>query len=161
MIDVKKKNTIIFDFGDTLASTVPTFPERIKIALSKLGFEHSDEEFFDAYLFADYLIYRNYISSGTINSNTCQNIAFDTLKTRLKIDTQDNLKHLVKQELKDIDFKRELLESAGNFLEMLSTKDLKLAIISNNDGYTLEKCREPLSFPLRCCVTVRLETSKS
>ena len=143
MIDINRKKTVIFDFGDTLASTIPTFPDRIKIALRNLGFEISDEKFYDAYLFADYQIYKKYISSGTIDSNTCQNIAFDTLSDRLKIDaSKGELRHVVKQKLNEIGFKRVLLEHAGDLLELLKSKGFQLAIISNNDGYTREKCRE-------------------
>ena len=38
MIDIKNKKAIFFDFGDTIASTVPTYPDRIRIALCEIGF---------------------------------------------------------------------------------------------------------------------------
>jgi len=143
MIDSNTKKTVIFDFGDTLASTVPTYPDRIKIAIQKLGCPISDKEFFEAYQFADYQIYKDYISSGTINSAVYQNSLFKILGTSIGFENApEDLKEQVKKELRDISYRRELLENAGEVLEKFKSRDFKLAIISNNDGYTIDKCRE-------------------
>ena len=143
MINSNYKNTVIFDFGDTLASTVPTYPMRISIALRNLGFDFTDNEFIDAYHLADYRIYKNYISSGSISSGIYQNTLFDVLRDSLNIESdREELKKLVRDQLKKIDYKRVLLESADEMLELLRRRGFKLAVISNNDGYTLEKCRQ-------------------
>ena len=143
MIDVNNKKTVIFDFGDTLASTIPTYTDRIKIALRNLGFEFTDKNFFDVYNFADYQIYKNYISSGSTDSAVYQNVLFNTLRTGLKLEVaQEELKRLINIQLGSIGYRRELLEFAGDLLELLKSKDCKLAIISNNDGHTFEKCRD-------------------
>ena len=55
---------------------------------------------------------------------------------------REELKKMVKLNLKEIEYTRELLDNAGDMLEQLRSKGFKLAIISNNDGYTFEKCRE-------------------
>ena len=143
MIDPNTKKTVIFDFGDTLASTVPTYPDRIKIAIRKLGFRFSDKEFSEAYQFADYQICKNYLSNGTISSKIYQDSLYYFLRDVLKIEMpRDELKKAVKINLKEIEYTRELLEHAGNMLEYLRSNGFKLAVISNNDGFTVEKCRE-------------------
>ena len=60
MIDLKNKKAVFFDFGDTLASTVPTYPDRIRIALLEIGFNFTEEQYFRAFQYADYQIYKNY-----------------------------------------------------------------------------------------------------
>ena len=143
MIDSNRKKTVIFDFGDTLASTVPTYPDRIKIAIQKLGFRFSDKEFSEAYQFADYQICKNYLSNGNISSKIYQDSLYYFLSDGLKIEMpREELKKMVKLNLKEIEYTRELLDNAGDMLEQLRSNGFKLAIISNNDGYTFEKCRE-------------------
>ena len=95
MIDSNNKNTVIFDFGDTLASTVPTFPMRIGIALRNLGFDFTDNDFLGAYHLADYRIYQGYKSSGSISYRIYQNTLFDVLRASLNIEMdREELKKL-------------------------------------------------------------------
>lgn len=143
MIDIENKNNVIFDFGDTLASTVPTYPERIRLSLNSLGYKISENEFLDAYQFADYTIYKNYIKNGNLNSGVYRNSFFTVIKERFNIDTDtEELKKQVFSGLKDIGYKRELLPDAAELLELLKTRNMNISIISNNDGHTFEKCRE-------------------
>ena len=107
MLVGKNKSTILFDFGDTLASTVPTYPDRIIFALRNLGHVFTDAEFYDAYHLADYKIFNDYISRGSINSKIYQNTLFDVLGNNLRIPTPGKeLKILVIPEMKKIDYKK-------------------------------------------------------
>lgn len=143
MMSLDDKKIITFDFGDTLASTTPTYPDRIRMALSKSGFEFTDKEFFEAYHFADYLIYKHYVLEGTISLKISQKVLYETLKDRLKIEASpEYLERTVNTQLEQINFKRELMDKAGDLLDALRSKDFRLAIISNNDGLTYQKCRD-------------------
>lgn len=141
MLDIGRKKIITFDFGDTLASTIPTYPDRMRMAMINLGFELTDKEFIDAYHFADYQIYKCYISTGNINATDSYNLLFEILRDRLKIEiSPTHLKKLTWEQMDKIGYRRELTELAGDFLDTLKSKGFALAIISNNDGYTFEKC---------------------
>lgn len=143
MLDIGRKKVVTFDFGDTLATTVPTYPDRIKIAMGRLGFEFTDKKFIDAYHFADYQIYRRYISQGSINGTSSQNLMFEILREELKIEMPlKHLKKLTAEQLGRIEYKRKLTKCAQDVLDTLRSKGFGLAVISNNDGYTLEKCQE-------------------
>lgn len=143
MLDLGRKKIITFDFGDTLASTIPTYPDRMRMAMINLGFELTDKEFIDAYHFADYQIYRLYISTGSINATDSQNLLFEIMRDRLKIEiSPTQLKKLTWEQMDKIDYRRKLTELAGDILDRLKSKGFALAIISNNDGYTFEKCCE-------------------
>ncbi len=143
MLDIGRKKTITFDFGDTLASTVPTYPDRMRMAMTDLGFEFTDKEFIDAYHFADYQIYRRYISAGSINAAESRDLLFEVLRDRLKIEVSPgHLKRSTWEQMDKIGYRRELTEFAGDLLDVLKSKGFALAIISNNDGYTFEKCCE-------------------
>ena len=143
MLEGRNNSTVIFDFGDTLASTQPTYPDRIKIALRQLGHEFNDIEFYDAYHLADYKIFNDYITRGSINSKIYQNTLYEVLGNKLKIPTPGKeIKTKVNLEIKKINYKRVLIESAGEILEHLKSRGFKLGLISNNDGHTIDKCRE-------------------
>ena len=67
MIDIKNKKAVFFDFGDTLVTTVETYPKRIELAFAENGYSFKENEFINAYLQSDYEIFINYKNSGEIN----------------------------------------------------------------------------------------------
>ena len=143
MIDIKNKKAVFFDFGDTLASTVPTYPDRIRIALNALGYEFTEKQYFSAFQFADYQIYKNYINDKKVSSKIYQKTLFSVLTEELGINTDsEELRNKVNQKMSGAELKRELLPGAGELLNYLSSCGYKLSVISNNDGRTAEKCED-------------------
>lgn len=143
MFNLDSKKAILFDFGDTLARTVPTYPDRIRLSLLENGYSFTEKEFFDAYLYADYEIFNNYRKLGNISSKLHQNWLYETLVEKLNINENSTIiKNQVNKTINKINLKRELLDGALDLLDHLKKKGLTLGIISNNDGKTVEKCEE-------------------
>lgn len=143
MINLDEKKGVIFDFGDTLASTIPTYPDRIRLSLLENGFSFTEDEFFDSYLYADYKVFTSYIDSGQISSRNHRNLLFSTLTEKLNIGkNSEEIFKMVKNNIKDIGYERITLNGAYDLLGLLKDKGYKLGIISNNDGRTEEKCEQ-------------------
>ncbi len=141
MNDIKNKKTISFDFGDTVASTAPSYPDRIKIALQDLDYNFSDEQFFRAYQYADYIIFKNYLNDGKISSAIYQKTLYSILLEELEIGIGiDEARRLISNKMADSNYTRELLPGADELLKHLYNSGYKLCVISNNDGKTAEKC---------------------
>ena len=144
MLNIKNKKAVFFDFGDTLASTVPTYPDRIRIALLEMGFEFSVQEYFSAFQFADYQIYNNYIKDGEITSKIYQQSLFSIIIDKLGINMEvEEARQLVNKKMSSgMGLKRVLLPGAEELLREVYDLGYTLAIISNNDGKTAEKCEQ-------------------
>lgn len=144
MLDIKNKKAIFFDFGDTLASTEPTYPDRIRIALLDLGFKFTEDQYFSAFQYADYQIYKNYIKERRVNSKIYQKTLISTIIDQLGINIEtEKAAKLIKQKMATgTGLTRMLLPGADTLLKGLSESGYKLAIISNNDGKTESKCAE-------------------
>lgn len=148
MIDLKNKKAVFFDFGDTLVTTVKTYPKRIEIAFAENGYLFKQNEFIEAYLYSDYEIFREYKESGAIQQSEHQNLLFKLLLKNLGIKDFDfkadysRLKSNLKKSLGKIEYNREKIKGCDELLSLLKKKGLTLAIISNNDGHTAKKCKE-------------------
>ena len=144
MLNIKNKKAVFFDFGDTLASTVPTYPDRIRIALLEMGFEFSVQEYFSAFQYADYQIYNNYIKDGEITSKIYQQSLFSIIIDKLGINMEvEEARQLVNKKMSSgMGLKRVLLPGAEELLREVHSLGYTLAIISNNDGKTAEKCAQ-------------------
>lgn len=143
MIDIKNKKAVFFDFGDTLVTTVETYPKRIKIAFTKNGYSFKEGEFINAYLKSDYEIFKYYQKDGSIHQKEHQNLLYKLLTKNLGLDEDYNeLKSKIKRTMADIDYERVKIEGCDELLQNLKEKNLTLAIISNNDGRTEQKCKD-------------------
>lgn len=143
MSDIKNKKTIFFDFGDTVASTVPSYPDRIRIALQDLGFNFSDEQFYRAFQYADYIIFKNYLNTGKISSAVYQETLYSIVLEELEIGIGiDEARRVISNKMADSNYTRKLLPGADELLKHLYNSGYKLCVISNNDGKTAEKCEE-------------------
>ena len=140
MIDLKNIKAVFFDFGDTLTTTIETYPKRIQLSLEKNGYFYSDIEFINAYLKADYEIFQYYYQNSSIKHSDHQKLLFNFLVNNLKI-KEDHLEVMTKvnKTLKNIDFKRIIMPGCIELLEHLKSKNIVLAVISNNDGKTKQK----------------------
>lgn len=144
MKSYKSKKAILFDFGDTLASTIPTYPERIRIAMEKAGFELSYEEYMNAYMKADYETFRRYIKLKHVDNKMRMNCLFEivTSETGLEADPDQILKSVVENMKKEGSRERVLLKNALELLRSMKKRGFILAIVSNNDGRVANKCEE-------------------
>lgn len=138
------KKAAMFDFGDTIASTVPEYPERIRLALEMSGYDLSREDYLKAYIKADYETFRRYKMSNHVDNQKRLDCLFEMLSEAAGVSGgSSDLRNEVMQNIRKVEFsKRILLNNAGNILESLKKKGLKLAIVSNNDGRVKEKCEE-------------------
>jgi HAD superfamily hydrolase (TIGR01549 family) len=137
------KRAIFFDFGDTLASTTPSYFNRIATAIRLAGYSLSDRAFEVAYLKADYEIYKKYITLGKITPRDYVEWFFPILCRYLSLEGDPyEIRARMRQRLKDIKYGRVLAPGAVELLDLLQEKGLILAVISNNDGKTEEKCEE-------------------
>lgn len=139
----KTKKAFFLDFGDTLASTDPPFIFRIAMAMRKAGYEISDREFEAEYVKADYRLFMKHKEMGGITPRQYREwffpILYDSLAPMPDI---NRFRENVRREMSGIDFSRSLVAGAAELLDFLKGKGYLLAVISNNDGYTEEKCEE-------------------
>jgi len=139
----KTKKAFFFDFGDTLASTDPPFIYRIAMAMRKAGYEITDREFEAEYVKADYKLFFKHREMGGITPRQHREWFFPLLYESLDpIRDLNRFRENVRREMSGIDFSRSLVTGAAELLDFLKGKGYLLAVISNNDGYTEEKCEE-------------------
>ncbi len=141
-IDSAKK-AFFFDFGDTLASTDPPFIFRIAMAMRKSGLDITDREFEEEYVKADYRLFLKHKEIGRISPREHREWFFPLLYESLAPVTDvERFRARVRKEMNEIDFSRSPVPGAEELLDYLKGKGYMLAVISNNDGYTEEKCEE-------------------
>jgi HAD superfamily hydrolase (TIGR01509 family) len=139
----KSKKAFFFDFGDTLASTDPPFIFRIAMAMRKAGFDISDRQFEAEYVKADYKLFLKHKETGSISPREHREWFFPILYESLSpAADMDKFRESVRREMSEIGFSRSPLPGAAELLDFLKGKGYLLAVISNNDGYTEDKCEE-------------------
>jgi HAD superfamily hydrolase (TIGR01549 family) len=139
----KTKKAFFFDFGDTLASTDPPFIFRIAMAMRKAGFDITDREFETEYVKADYKLFLKHKEMGGISPRQHREWFFPLLYDSLApIPDINRFREEVRREMSGINFSRSLVAGAAEILDFLKGRGYLLAVISNNDGYTEEKCEE-------------------
>jgi HAD superfamily hydrolase (TIGR01549 family) len=142
-MSLNSKRAIFFDFGDTLASTTPPYLTRIATAMKAAGYPVLDREFEIAYIKTDYEIYTRYKAQGKITPKEYGEWFFPILCKYLSLEEDPYaIRAQTRQALKEIKFGRALLPGADELLNYLKGKGFILAVISNNDGKTEEKCEE-------------------
>ena len=138
-----KKKGIFFDFGDTLASTDPPFIIRIAMSMREAGLDISDKEFEVKYVEADYKLYLKHKLRGGMTPKDYSNWFLPILYESLPIETDiQEFRQRVRTAMSGIEFTRVALPGAVDLLEDLKSKGYTLGVISNNDGFTENKCRE-------------------
>jgi HAD superfamily hydrolase (TIGR01549 family) len=140
---LNSKRAIFFDFGDTLASTTPSYLIRIATAMRTAGYPVLDKEFQTAYVTTDYEIYRRYKVQGAITPDEYREWFFPILCRYLFLEGDPYaIRSNMREALREIQFERVALPGAVELLKFLKEKGFTLGIISNNDGRTEEKCDE-------------------
>lgn len=137
------KKAIFFDFGDTVASTKPSYLIRVALAMRAAGYPVSDRDFELAYIKTDFKIYKKYKAQGHMTPQEYREWFFPILCRYLSLNGDPYaIRTKMRMELKDIKFARNALPGAVELLELLKEKGFILGIISNNDGRTEGKCEE-------------------
>lgn len=134
---------VFFDLGDTLASTDPPYLHRIAQAMRESGLDISNKNFELEYTKADYKLFLKHKEEGGMTPRDYRRWFLPLLYESL-LPGQDTgeFRHNVRSAMSQIDFGRVALPGAVEILEYLKDKGYKLAVISNNDGNTEEKCDE-------------------
>jgi len=137
------KKAVFFDFGDTVASTKPSYLKRVAMAMRAAGYHISDRDFELAYVNTDFKIYKKYKKQGQMTPQEYREWFFPILCEYLSLDGDPyEIRAKMRMELKNIEFARNALPGAIELLELLREKGFILGIISNNDGRTERKCEE-------------------
>ncbi|HEX3034283.1 MAG TPA: HAD family hydrolase [Thermodesulfobacteriota bacterium] len=137
------KRAIFFDFGDTMASTTPSYLIRVAMAMREAGYPISDRDFETAYVKTDYEIYKKYKIIGEMTPEEYVEWFFPILCRHLALEGDPYaIRAKMRKVLKGIRFIRNPLPGAIEILEFLKGEGFILGIISNNDGRTEEKCDE-------------------
>lgn len=137
------KKAIFFDFGDTLASTNPPYLIRLASAFRDCGYNVSDDDFEISYLKIDYEIHKKYLERGTISPLEYREWFFPKLCRHLSLEGETKIiRERIRAAFTGIDYTRSALPGAIQLIELLKDRGLTLAVISNNDGTTQEKCEE-------------------
>jgi putative hydrolase of the HAD superfamily len=140
---LKSIKAIFFDLGDTLASTDPPYLHRIAQAMREAGLEISNKEFEIEYTKADYKLFLKHKDRGGITPSEHREWFLPILyESLLQGQEVSPFRRKVRDALSQIDFGRVALPGAIELLDYLKAKGYVLAIISNNDGRTEEKCEE-------------------
>lgn len=139
----KIKRAIFFDFGDTMASTTPSYLIRVAMAMREAGYPILDTDFATAYVKTDYDIYKKYKIVGEMTPQEYVDWFFPILCRHLALEGDPYaIRAKMRKALKEIKFSRSPLPGAVELLDFLKGEGFVLGIISNNDGRTEEKCEE-------------------
>jgi len=134
---------VLFDFGDTLVSTKPSYFNRIAISFRECGYLISNHEVEMAYINTDYEIHKRYIKKGSITPQQYGEWFFPILCKNLSIEGDlIVIREKISATLNMIGFTRFVLPGGIELLELLKEHRFTLGIISNNDGRTEAKCEE-------------------
>ncbi len=144
IFEPSSKKVVTFDFGDTLASTIPSYIERVELAMRISGFKFPKERYMEAYMKADYHTFLRYKELNYITPKSRLLWMYEVLSNQLELhEDTENIINMVKKHLPEIPFsKRILIDGAKEVLQELKSRGYKVALISNNDGKVEQKCEE-------------------
>jgi HAD superfamily hydrolase (TIGR01549 family) len=134
---------VFLDFGDTLVETKPLYVERLRISFEKLGLKRSYEDMERAYVEADWRAAVVLLERTPFPQDAWRGLFAAIMIETLNI--KQNVREFMKQVSEQMTLirpERRLVPGAGKFLEFCKIKNIRLAVLSNNDGRTREKCRE-------------------
>ena len=132
---------ITFDFGDTLVTSAPPYLERIAIGLTELGFTRTAKDVEAAFYRSDLKQSAQMLALQPFENAAYQKSFAAALFEELGLTGDlEQLRPKLTEWLINFRPKRLLMPGAGELLEALKRRGYSLAVISNNDGNTREKC---------------------
>ncbi len=138
---IPRPDLITFDFGDTLVTSDPPYFARIAMSLNELGFDHTHAQVEAAYHRADFRHAPEILKKAPFNNQTYITTFSEVLFEELKIsDDREKVFNKLSRVLMLLRTERVVLPGARELLEKLKSGGIRLAVISNNDGRTEEKC---------------------
>lgn len=140
----KEKRFIFMDFGDTIMYTEPTYFQRIALSMQALGFEVSYDEVEKSFIRSDhqiFTIYKEENLNGLQLPERMVEIFFQCLGLKIKGSIRETM-DAMGEKLLHLPHKRLLFPETREVLEELRLRGYGLGIISNNDGFTREKCQD-------------------
>lgn len=113
------------------------------MAIREAGLQISDKEFENRYIQADYKLYLKHKVQGGMTPSDYSKWFLPILYDSLPIEEDvDLFRDRVRAKMSRIDFTRRALPGVLDLLDDLKSMGYKLGVISNNDGYTENKCEE-------------------
>lgn len=133
---------ISFDFGDTLVTAEPSYLARVAQGLSELGRPKSFEEVKAAYFRGDIKAAGRLIPNAPFSTGEFEQTFSQCFFEELGLmEDAAELGPRLAQRLIELRPQRVMMPGAEGLLARLHEQGYPLAIISNNDGLTREKCR--------------------
>ena len=132
---------ITFDFGDTLVSSEPSYLARTAQGLSELGHQFTEDEVKKAYFLADIEAARVLLPRAPFTTEAFREVFGSSFFRSLNLEREaPKIGPLLLQKLIDYRPRRVMVPGALEVLERLHDLGYPLGIVSNNDGFTREKC---------------------
>jgi len=132
---------ITFDFGDTLVTSEPSYLERTSIALSELGYPRTLEDVQTAYFRGDIHSANTLLMETPFTPDRFREVFSSNFFTEAGlIEKAEELAPPLTKWLTDLRPKRVMMPNARELLDKLRDAGYPMAIISNNDGFTRQKC---------------------
>lgn len=134
---------ITFDFGDTLVTSEPSYLERVSIALTELGESRSLEEVKAAYFAADVMAAGELLPRQPFSAEDFRK-SFSTgfFEGLGLLEKAAELGPPLTKILLELRPRRVLMPGAMELLARLREAGYPMAVISNNDGCTEDKCQD-------------------
>jgi len=134
---------VFLDFGDTLVETEPLYVERLRIAFERAGVSRTFDEMEKAFVEADWRSAAALVEREPFPQDAWQGIFAAVMAEVLNIgqNIRDVMREVTRQ-MTLIRPSRKLMPGSMEFLEFCRGRKIRLALLSNNDGRTREKCLE-------------------
>jgi len=139
--DLLEPRFITFDFGDTLVTSAPSYLARTTLGLKELGHELTEDEVKTAYFKADLSTAEGLLPRAPFTSEEFREMfgAYFFKYMGLEQEAAELGPPLLKI-LTELRPERVMMPGARELLERLHEMGYPMGIISNNDGFTRDKC---------------------
>jgi len=132
---------ITFDFGDTLVTSVPSYLERTARGLGELGHPFTVDQVRTAYFKADVSAAETLLPRAPFKNEEFEQMFSAYFFKHLGLeDKAAALGPPLLKILVELRPDRVMVDGAKELLERLADRGYPMGIISNNDGFTREKC---------------------
>ncbi len=136
----ERPEMITFDFGDTLVTSAPSYLSRLSLGLDSLGISRSLSQVEAAFHLADLEVCSK-LAGSTFEPDEYRKGLRDGLYRNLDLNgDRSEMFEELNQWFADNRPERVLIDGARELLDALQAAGYRVAVISNNDGQTRQKC---------------------